>query len=59
MQAIGSTDDQPLYVDRDKFFDVARELKPDITRAEFEEEWENFQAFKKEHQQRAQVKLNR
>ena len=42
-------------LDRDEFFDAVRVLKPDLTREEYEIEWEMFQLFKLA--QRAKEKL--
>ncbi len=35
--------------DKDEWFDVCRELKPQMTREEFEIKWETFQQLKLAH----------
>jgi hypothetical protein len=37
-------------LDREEFWDVARQLKPDLPREEYERMWEDFQKAKAEHE---------
>lgn len=41
--------------DADEWFDAAKRLKPEMTRAEFDEDWAEFQRLKAEHQRKAQL----
>lgn len=36
--------------DKDEWFDVARRLKPGLSREDYEGMWEDFMAAKREHQ---------
>lgn len=36
-------------MDKDEFYDVYRQFKPDTTREEFEKEWDEFQRLKALH----------
>lgn len=45
-------DDDPARLDEydaDEWFDIGRAIKPSYTRAEFDKDWAEFQAIKREH----------
>jgi hypothetical protein len=35
--------------DKDEWFDVMRRIRPDLSRAEFDEQWRQFQRDKQKH----------
>jgi len=39
-------------LDKNEFYDVYRQFRPDADREEYEREWEEFQRFKAEHERK-------
>ena len=44
-----------MELDKNEFFDVYRQFKPDSTREEYEAEWEEFQRLKRELQRKREI----
>lgn len=44
-----------MELNRDEFFDVYRQFRPQATREEFDREWDLFQEFKAEHERKLRI----